>query len=410
MMPTTMSSLPAVIGSDPVAQTLHDWLSAHTDEMLHTLEALVRIESPTPDPDAQDRVFALLTTLLDDLGYRTLRLEGKSSGGVLYSRPLNRTRGAPTQLLIGHADTVWSHGTLAEIPFSVEGNIVRGPGTYDMKGGIVQMLFALRALKELGLEPEVTPLVLINSDEEVGSADSTAHIVRLARCADRALVLEPSLGPSGAIKTARKGVGQFVITVHGKASHAGLCPEDGISAILEMSHVIQKMHAFNDHERGITVNVGEITGGTRPNVVPARAGIVVDVRVLTEQQAVETEALIRSVTATLPGAHLVIEGGWIKRPMELTGPNLRLWEQAQHAADRLGIALEHGRAGGASDGNTTSQFTATLDGLGPVGGGAHARNEFLLVDKMAERASLLALLLLTPALQTALAESTTANQ
>jgi len=394
-----MSSLPAAEEADPVAKSIYDWLASHTDEMLHTLEALVRIESPTPDPDAQHRVFGLLTALLDDLGYDSIRLAGKHSGGVLFSRPQNRVRGAPCQILIGHADTVWGHGTLEEIPFSVEDGIVRGPGTYDMKGGLVQMLFALRALKELGLEPEVTPTVFINSDEEVGSTDSTTHVARLARCMDRALVLEPSMGPTGKIKTARKGVGQFVITVHGKASHAGLCPKDGISAILEMSHVIQAVHAMNDHDRGLTINVGEITGGTRPNVVPARAGIVVDVRVITEEDATAIEARIRDLEPTLPGAQLNIEGGFIKRPMELTGRNQRLWETAQRAGDRLGLNLEHGRAGGASDGNTTSLHTATLDGLGAVGGGAHARNEFMLVEKMAERASLLALMLLAPPVQ-----------
>jgi len=275
-------------------------LEAHTDEMLHTLEALVRIESPTPDPNAQHRVFGLLSTLLDDLHYTSRHIGGRTSGGVLLAYPKNRIRGRSRQLLVGHADTVWGHGTLDEIPYSAGDGVVRGPGTYDMKGGLVQMLFALRALRELSLTPEVTPLIFINSDEEIGSADSTRHITRLARCVERAFVLEPSLGPTGRLKTARKGVGQFLLTVHGRASHAGLCPEEGISAILEMSHLIQDLHALNAPPRGLTVNVGEITGGTRPNVVPARAGIVVDVRVITEEDARDVEARIRALTPDIP--------------------------------------------------------------------------------------------------------------
>jgi len=397
-MRETMPSLRAHSHADPTAQAIHTWLEAHTDEMLHTLEALVHIESPTPDPNAQHRVFGLLGTLLDDIHYSSRHLAGTSSGGILLARPRNRTRGTPRQLLIGHADTVWGHGTLGEIPFSIRDGLVRGPGTYDMKGGLVQMIFALRALRELGYTPEVTPLVFINSDEEVGSADSTRHIARLARCVDRALVLEPSLGPTGKLKTARKGVGQFLLTVHGRASHAGLCPEDGISAILEMSHLIQAIHALNDAPRGITVNVGEITGGTRPNVVPARAGMVIDVRVITEDDANEVERQIRAMTPRHPEAQLVVEGGFLKRPMEPTARNTRLWELARATGTRLGMTLERARAGGASDGNTTSLYTATLDGLGAVGGGAHARNEFIHVDKLPERTALLALLLLAPPL------------
>ncbi len=395
MMRSTMSSLPATADLDPAMQ-IQAWMRAHVDEMLDTLEALVRVESPTHDPSAQRQVFELLTALLDKLDYHTTRLPGKVSGGAIFARPRHRTKRAPYQLLVGHGDTVWEHGTLDEIPFSVTDGIARGPGTYDMKGGLVQMLFALRGLRELGLEPEVTPALFINSDEELGSSDSSRHVSRLAKWSDRAFVLEPSLGPTGKIKTARKGVGQFAITVHGKAAHAGLCPEDGISAILEMSHVIQTVNALNDPSREITVNIGKITGGTGANVVPARAEIVVDIRLLTRADATQIESSIRNIGPTLPGAELTVEGGFIKAPMEQTARNLRLWEIARAAGERLGIPLEHGRAGGASDGNTTSLHTATIDGLGAVGGGAHARHEFLRIDKMPERAALLALLLLAP--------------
>jgi glutamate carboxypeptidase len=393
-----MSSLPHDAHNDPDARSLRDWLEAHTDEMLHTLEALVRIESPTPDPSAQHRVFGLISALLEDIDYTSRHLSGDASGGILLAYPENRPRRGPRQLLVGHADTVWGHGTLDEIPYSIRQGVVRGPGTYDMKGGLVQMIFALRALRELDLTPSVMPTIFINSDEEIGSTDSTRHIARLARCMDRALILEPSLGLDGRLKTMRKGVGQFLLTVHGRASHAGLCPEEGISAILEMSHIIQALHALNDPQQGISLNVGEITGGTRPNVVPARAGIVVDVRVLTERDAAAIEDQIRALQTQNPEAQLLIEGGFLKRPMEATPRNQRLWQRARVAAGRLGIPLEQARAGGASDGNTTSLHTATLDGLGAVGGGAHARTEFLYADKLPERAALLALLLLEPPL------------
>jgi glutamate carboxypeptidase len=271
---------------------------------------------------------------------------------------------------------------------------MRGPGVYDMKGGLVQMVFALRTLYELDLTPPLTPIVFVNSDEEVGSPDSRPRIHRLARVADRAFVLEPSLGPEGKLKTARKGVGRFTIRIKGKSAHAGLDPESGASAIVELSHVIQKLHALNDAERGITVNVGMIEGGQRPNVVAPTSRAIADVRVLTCEDANLVERTIHSLEVSTPGVTLDVEGGIRRPPLERTPRNRALWHVAQDAADRLGIALDEGTAGGASDGNETSAFCATLDGLGPVGDGAHAEHEYVELDKMVERTALLVLLLL----------------
>lgn len=390
-----METLPA----PKLAQSFRDYLATHQDQMLALLEVLVRAESPTDVPEAQAEVQDALSRLLRTLGFRVRYLpDGDQSGGHLYARPEERPRGRPVQLLVGHCDTVWPLGTLQEMPFGVEENVVRGPGVFDMKGGLVQMLFALAALRAALIEPTVVPVVFINSDEEQGSPTSQRHIRRLARCAHRAFVLEPALGLDGKIKTARKGAGRFTIQIQGKSAHAGLDPESGSSAILELSHVVQQLHELNDPEAGISVNVGTIDGGTRPNVVANAGSAEVDVRITTHEQARQIEEAIRALEATTAGTSLAIEGGIGRPPMEPTPESRRLWAQARRAASLLDLELEEGRSGGVSDGNLISQHTPTLDGLGPVGDGAHARHEFCYVDQMVERSALLALLLAQPPL------------
>jgi glutamate carboxypeptidase len=235
---------------------------------------------------------------------------------------------------------------------------------------------------------------LINSDEEIGSFESGDLIRRLARIVDRTMVMEPSLGLSGRLKTTRKGVGRFVITVAGRAAHAGLDPEKGVSAILELSHVVQTLFALNDPQRGITVNVGTIDGGMRPNVVAPESRAEVDVRVRTQQDADEIERAIHSIEPTVPETELEITGHIGRPPLEPTPGNRKFWQRAVEAAQSLGIEVEEAAAGGGSDGNWTSLYTPTLDGLGAVGDGAHALNEHVLEEKMPERAALLACLLL----------------
>jgi glutamate carboxypeptidase len=298
------------------------------------------------------------------------------------------------QLLVGHVDTVWPLGTITRMPVRIVEGRLYGPGVFDMKGGLVQMLFALRALGELDLTPPATPIVFVASDEELGSFDSTMHLGRLARLASRVFVLEPAFGPGGKLKTERKGAGRFSLEVSGRASHAGVSPEEGVSAILELSYQIQRLFALNDPDRGITVNVGAIDGGLRPNVVAPAASAAIDVRVRTEEDGRRVEAAIRSLFPTQKGASIRVTGSLGRPPMLPTARNRALWLAAKRIGAELGLALDEARVGGASDGNLTSLYAATLDGLGPVGDGAHAEHEHVEVARLPERAALLALLLL----------------
>jgi len=367
------------------------------DQFLSVLESLCRAESPSLDAHRQQAVHAVLAANLDALGYAVRELPGTRSGGHLYARPRRRNRGAGVQLLLGHYDTVWPVGTLATMPFGFEGDRARGPGVYDMKGGLAQIIVALASLRGLGIEPELTPVVLVNADEEVGSRESGRYVRRLARIADRALVLEPSLGIEGRLKTERKGVARYTVVVHGRAAHAGLDPGAGASAILELSHVIQALFALNDPARGITVNVGTIDGGLRPNVVAAASRAVVDVRTRSAADAERVDASIRQLQPVTPGTSLSIEGGPGRPPLEPTARNQALFETAQALGQHLGMTLGGGTAGGGSDGSTASLHTATLDGLGPVGDGAHAAHEYIEIGPTLDRAALLALLLVAPA-------------
>ena len=367
------------------------------DQFLSVLESLCRAESPSLDAHRQQAVHAVLAANLDALGYAVRELPGARSGGHLYARPRRRNRGAGVQLLLGHYDTVWPVGTLATMPFGFEGDRARGPGVYDMKGGLAQIVVALASLRGLAIEPELTPVVLVNADEEVGSRESGRYVRRLARIADRALVLEPSLGIGGRLKTARKGVARYTVVVHGRAAHAGLDPGAGASAILELSHVIQALFALNDPARGITVNVGTIDGGLRPNVVAAESRAVVDVRARSAADAERVDASIRQLQPVTRGTSLSIEGGPGRPPLEPTPRNQALFETAQALGQHLGMTLGGGTAGGGSDGSTASLHTATLDGLGPVGDGAHAAHEYIEIGPTLDRAALLALLLVAPA-------------
>ena len=371
----------------------------YKSDALDLLKKLTLKESPSTEPETQSKVRKKISKALNKLGYKTIHIKGKSSGGMLYARPAKKLKGQSTQMMLGHYDTVWPVGTLETMPFEIEGNIVRGPGTYDMKAGIIQAILALKTLKSMELEPDVLPVIFLNSDEEIGSHESTRYIRRLAKCVNRVFVLEPSLGPNGKLKTARKAVGRYQITVKGKAAHAGLDPEGGASAILELSHVIQKLFALNDPEKGITVNVGTIDGGLRANVIAPQSQAIVDVRTRTQADAEFVEQAILTLQADTPGTQLVIEGRIGRPALERTPRNQALWQLSQELAAEIGIQLEQGQAGGGSDGNTTSQYAATLDGLGAVGDGAHADHEHIDIDKTLERAALLTLLLLAPPLK-----------
>ena len=373
---------------------LLDYLERQHQGMVDLLTRLALVESPSDDHAAVGSVLALLASEFGQCGLLVRLLRGRASGGTLFARTADRRRHFPRQLLIGHCDTVWPLGTLVRMPVRLEGEVLRGPGVFDMKGGLVQMIYALRAIDHFGLRPPADILVVVNSDEETGSVDSSSLIRRLARCSARAFVLEPAFGRAGKLKTARKASGGFTITVKGRAAHAGNNPEEGASAILEMSWQIQKLFALNDASRGITVNVGTVDGGLRSNVVAAEVRASVDVRVRTRADAAAVEAAIRSLTPVNPETSIQVEGGIDQAPMEPVPRNQALWHLAQNLGRQIGLELEQASVGGASDGNTTSQYTATLDGLGAVGDGAHAENEQTQIARMTERCALLVLLLL----------------
>ena len=379
-------------------QALLGWLDDHRREMVELLERLARAESPSLDPGAQREPFQILASELERDDYVVRAVRGRDAGDHLYARPRERRRGAARQLLIGHMDTVWPVGTIGEMPLHRKGRQLYGPGVADMKGGLVEIVFALRALRERGLRPSVTPVVFVNTDEEIGSPDSSRFIRMLARGAERAFVLESGEGADGKLKIARKGGGHFTVTVHGRPSHAGADPEQGISAILELSHQVQRLFALNDPARGITVNVGTIDGGLRPNVVAPEASAIVDVRVPSAAAAREVEEALRGLKPVLEGARIEIKGGFGRPPMEPGPENRALLAKAKHLGYELGMSLEDaGLVGGSSDANTTSLYTGTLDGLGPIGEGSHATDERVDTMQMPERTALLALLLLEPA-------------
>ncbi len=377
------------------AQRIRDYLFQNQVHLVDLIRDLVLVESPTTDPDSQKEIFHILSEVLEEADFRPTVLQGTTSGGILLAHPRNHPAELK-QLVIGHSDTVWPLGTLKRMPLVVDNGSIAGPGVYDMKASLAMMVFAVRALHDLQLSPQVAPLVCVNSDEETGSTDSESQIRSLASQCNRAFILEPSLGPEGRLKTRRKGVGEFLLKVQGRASHAGLSPGEGASAIHELAHLIHKLIALNNPERGITVNVGTVSGGIRCNVVAAEADARVDVRVMTQADALHMKETIHNLTTEIPGTRLEVQGGFSKPPMEATPRNRSLFREAVEVGRELGLELGEGLSGGASDGNTTSLFTATLDGLGPVGDGAHAYHEFVYLDRLVERATLLSLLLLRP--------------
>ncbi len=359
---------------------------------------MAKAESPSGDAASQEAMRSILVERLVALGFEVERLEGVDGCDHLRAdMPGRGGEETPHQLLLGHFDTVWPVGTLSRMPVEVREGRLYGPGVFDMKGGLVQMLFALRANQELGFAMPCRPVVLLNCDEEVGSPDSRQHVEAMAAGAGRAFVMEPSYGHRGRLKTGRKGVGRFVLKVSGVASHAGLDPSAGASAIREVSHQVESLFELNDAERGITVNVGTIDGGMGANIVAPEASAEIEARVRTAGDAAAVEAAIRGLQPAGERVSLRIEGGFRRPPLEATPRNRALWQSAVAAADGLGIEIDEAQVGGASDGNFASALTATLDGLGAVGDGAHADHEHLIPERLPERAALLASLLTMPA-------------
>ncbi len=389
------------IASDPELDALRVVIAADLPAYLADLETLVNIDCGSYTPAGVDQVGEWTGRFLEGLG---ATVEHRADPEGRYGRTVVATFdgrvGAPRVLLIGHMDTVFDPGTAAARPFRIEDGVAYGPGVTDMKSGLLAGLYAIKALiGELGGVPFERLTFIANPDEEIGSPSSTAHIRAAAPDVDACFVLECARA-NGDIVSARKGILDTRITIEGRAAHAGVEPEKGRSAILEASRIIRDLHALNGRWPGVTVNVGVIAGGTRPNVVAERCHLEVDVRSTTSDGLDTVEAAIRDIAATtevpdtVADVHVMV--GW--RPMEKLARSGRLVEHAQAVAARLGFEVHDTATGGASDANTTSGMgVPTLDGLGPIGGNDHAPSEYLDVDSIVPRTTLLAGLLLAVA-------------
>jgi glutamate carboxypeptidase len=354
--------------------------------MLAALERLVQAESPSPDKARCNACANEVAALFRQrTGVTAIRHRRPNAGDHLEIRLGD---GPQPIVLLCHHDTVWPDGTLARLPYRIDGDRVTGPGSYDMKAGIVQAAFALEQAR-----PKRPVVVLSTSDEEIGSASSRVLIEETARQAAAVLVLEPAAS-GGAIKTARKGIADFVLEVGGRAAHAGVEPEKGISAVEELAHQVLALKALADPANGTTINVGVATAGTRPNVVAAHARAEIDVRFTRASEAERVVTAIQRLQPRLEGARLRITGGVDRPPMERSPGVIRLAQLAQRLAGDVGFSLTETSTGGASDGNFTAAMgVPTLDGLGPDGGGAHADSEHLLVESWLQRTQLLRLLI-----------------
>jgi len=378
--------------SKPAGSALNQilaWLTARQDEMIASVREVVVRESPTQDKHACDELCAHLASEFACLG-GAIRIHRQPTAGNHLQVNFAPASRRPPLLLLGHFDTVYDAGTLEKMPWRQERGRLYGPGVFDMKSGIVQMMFALWALRETagGLPRPVK--VLLVSDEEMGSVSSRAITEKLAKQCAAVLVCEPS-GPGGALKTARKGVGSFTLKVTGKPAHSGLDFEKGQSAIVELAHQIQAIARLTDLERGVTLNVGVIRGGTRTNVVAGEAVAELDLRVAHKDHGAEMERRIRELRPVNPHCKLKIEGGINRPPLERTEQVATLFAVARKTARELGFALREVAVGGGSDGNFTAGIgIPTLDGLGAVGDGAHAANEHVVAAELPHRAALLA--------------------
>jgi glutamate carboxypeptidase len=350
------------------------------------LRELVEIESPTGFDEGVRGVGDVMERELGARGAAVRRLGGHICADL-------DGRGEPI-LVLGHLDTVWPTGTLGSMPFRLEDGRAYGPGAYDMKAGLVSLV---AALDRAGTTRRAVR-VFLTADEETGSVEGRPLLEEAARGVAAALVLEPPTS-SGALKTARKGVGRFRVLVRGRESHAGTNPDEGVSAVEELAHQVLRLRALADADAGISVNVGVVEGGSRRNVVPGYAEAAIDVRVARAADVARMESALRALRPELDGTSIEVRGRFTRPPLERSPGSARLFERAREHGRALGLDLGEAASGGASDGNLVAALgVPVLDGLGPRGGGAHARHEHVLVDSLPERAGLLARLLEDPGL------------
>src|SRR6266478_4907701 len=364
-------------------------------QMLSVLRTFVLAESPSLEKSAADRCCAIIAAEWRKQGARVQRLAQKHRGDHLRITWPPQSRPAGQLLVLGHYDTVYATGALAKMPFRLSAGKAYGPGTFDMKAGIVQALFALQALRQAQTPLRKRIVFLWTSDEEIGSESSRKLIEAEARGSDAVFVLEPSFGPRGLLKTARKGVGEAEIIVHGRASHAGLAPQEGLNAVHELARQIARLEGWNDLRRGIGVNADVVEGGTRVDVIAERARAVIDLRALRLAHMQGLERRLHALRPLTRGARLEIRGGFNRAPMERK-VSAALFSRAKSLAAQMALSIGECVAGGGSDGNLTAALgIPTLDGLGAVGEGAHSTHEHVLVKTMPQRAALLAGLLAT---------------
>ena len=370
-----------------------DWLrefESGADSILRDLRELVEIESPSRDAESISAAADWIVARLARSGVEAETVEcGVSGAGVLARIGPER----PGTLLLGHHDTVWPVGTLAEIPFRIAEDRITGPGCFDMKAGLAIALATLEALARLEDPPPVTLFSV--PDEEIGSDGSRARTVDIAKRHERVLVLEPS--QDGAVKVARKGTGLFHLTFRGRAAHAGLAPQDGASALAELARAVPAITALEDRDRGTTVTPTVASAGTTTNVVPELATLSVDTRTWDADESRRVENAIRTLRAQDGRVTIQVEGGFDRLPLVPTPESERIYARAREIARALGRELASARVGGGSDGNLTSAAgVPTLDGLGPRGAGAHARDEHVVASDIPFRAALVTSLAFLP--------------
>jgi glutamate carboxypeptidase len=356
------------------------------EETIQLIQTLVECESPSSDPAS--------TACLNDLlveSTRDIATARRLKTHLRLEFQLGAKRNAPQILALGHSDTVWEHGTLKTMPFRREAGRLWGPGVLDMKAGISFFLTAVRILHEQGIAVPNRVVLLIVSDEEIGSLTSRAVTEAEARKSSHVLVLEPGTGLTGKLKTSRKGVGDYHLRITGKAAHAGVDFQNGASAILEAARQIQKISSLTNLEQGTTVNPGVIHGGTRTNVIAAEAQVDIDIRVTKLRHAEALDKKMRSLKPFDKRCQIDVQGGLNRPPMERTKAIAALFRKAQAIGKEMGVSIEESSTGGGSDGNFTAALgVPTLDGLGAVGEGAHAANESILIDRIPDRVALLA--------------------
>ncbi len=376
--------------------SLLTYFSAQERSIAALIGQFVECESPSDDPAAVNRFVELVSDMVAPIA------RVKTHAGGVFGQHLECEMQLPGRkkngqvLALGHSDTVWPLGTLRSMPFREAEGRLWGPGVLDMKAGIAFFIFAVRALRELEIPAPSKVVLQLNSDEEVGSESSRPLTEKNAAASKAVLVLEPGTGLDGKLKTARKGVGAFTVTVRGKASHAGVDFAAGASAILELARQLDHIAAFTDLAHGITVNPGTIAGGTRSNVVAAEARAEVDIRILKLKDAGPLEKKFRSLRPFDLRCSIEVSGGLNRPPMERSAGIVELFQTARKLARELGVTVEESLTGGGSDGNFTAAIgIPTLDGLGGVGEGAHAANESILVDRIVDRTALIAKLLAT---------------